>query len=76
MAQLPFAGMHTVEKLKVLEGYLSAYQKVLKNTNFETVFFDAFAGLVKFRSMSPADCFRTLRKLSRSSKDQQDARWE
>jgi len=44
MAQLPFAGMHTVEKLKVLENYLAAYQKVLKNTNFETVFFDAFAG--------------------------------
>jgi len=44
MAQLPFAGMHTVEKLKVLENYLAAYQKVLKNTNFTTVFFDAFAG--------------------------------
>jgi three-Cys-motif partner protein len=44
MAQLPFAGMHTVEKLKVLENYLGAYQRVLKNTNFETVFFDAFAG--------------------------------
>jgi three-Cys-motif partner protein len=44
MAQLPFAGLHTLEKLKVLENYLSAYQKILKNTNFETVFFDAFAG--------------------------------
>jgi three-Cys-motif partner protein len=44
VAQLPFAGMHTLEKLKVLENYLSAYQKVLKNTRFETVFFDAFAG--------------------------------
>lgn len=44
MAQLPFAGMHTVEKLAVLAKYLSAYQKVLKNKNFETVFFDAFAG--------------------------------
>jgi three-Cys-motif partner protein len=44
MAQLPFGGSHTVEKLKVLGNYLAAYQKVLKNTNFETVFFDAFAG--------------------------------
>ena len=44
MAQLPFAGMHTVEKLAVLERYLAAYQKVLKNATFETVFFDAFAG--------------------------------
>jgi three-Cys-motif partner protein len=44
MAQLPFAGLHTVEKLKVLESYLAAYQKVLKNTGFTTVFFDAFAG--------------------------------
>jgi three-Cys-motif partner protein len=44
MAQLPFAGLHTVEKLKVLESYLAAYQKVLKNTGFTTIFFDAFAG--------------------------------
>jgi hypothetical protein len=27
MAQLPFAGLHTVEKLEVLERYLGAYQK-------------------------------------------------
>jgi three-Cys-motif partner protein len=44
MAQLPFGGVHTQEKLRVLERYLSAYQKVLKNTSFVTVFFDAFAG--------------------------------
>jgi three-Cys-motif partner protein len=44
MAQLPFAGMHTVEKLRVLESYLVAYQRVMKNTSFETIFFDAFAG--------------------------------
>lgn len=44
VAQLPFAGMHTVEKLKVLERYLAAYVTVLKRTSFETVFFDAFAG--------------------------------
>jgi three-Cys-motif partner protein len=44
MAQLPFGGSHTEEKLRVLEKYLAAYQKVLKNKHFETVFFDAFAG--------------------------------
>jgi three-Cys-motif partner protein len=44
MAQLPFGGTHTEEKLRVLEKYLSAYQKVLKNKQFTTVFFDAFAG--------------------------------
>jgi three-Cys-motif partner protein len=44
VSQLPFGGMHTVEKLKVLEDYLAAYVRVLKNTSFETVFFDAFAG--------------------------------
>jgi three-Cys-motif partner protein len=36
--------MHTVEKLRVLENYLAAYQRVMKNTAFETIFFDAFAG--------------------------------
>src|SRR3954451_13363254 len=44
MAQLPFAGMHTDHKLQVLQNYLAAYQKVLKNKAFTTVFFDAFAG--------------------------------
>jgi|ERR1700733_13033931 three-Cys-motif partner protein len=44
MAQLPFGGTHTEEKLRVLEKYLSAYQKVLKNKQFTTVFFAAFAG--------------------------------
>ena len=44
MAQLPFAGMHTDHKLQVLQNYLAAYQKVLKNKRFTTVFFDAFAG--------------------------------
>ena len=44
MPQLPFGGTHTEEKLQVLEKYLGAYQKVLKNTGFSTIFFDAFAG--------------------------------
>jgi len=44
MAQLPFAGLHTQEKLQVLQSYLSAYQRVLRNTKLETAFFDAFAG--------------------------------
>jgi three-Cys-motif partner protein len=60
MAQLPFAGMHTVEKLKVLEGYLSAYQKVLKNTNFETVFFDAFAGTGEIPIDEPGGLFQDV----------------
>lgn len=41
---MSFGGMHTEEKLQVLEKYLSAYQKVLKNTGLTTTFFDAFAG--------------------------------
>jgi three-Cys-motif partner protein len=44
MSQMSFGGMHTEEKLQVLEKYLGAYQKVLKNTVFATIFFDAFAG--------------------------------
>ncbi len=44
MPQLSFGGMHTEEKLQVLEKYLGAYQKVLKNTGLTTIFFDAFAG--------------------------------
>lgn len=44
MSQMAFGGMHTEEKLQVLEKYLAAYQKVLKNTGLTTIFFDAFAG--------------------------------
>jgi three-Cys-motif partner protein len=44
MSQMSFGGMHTEEKLRVLEKYLAAYQKVLKNTGLMTIFFDAFAG--------------------------------
>ena len=60
MAQLPFAGMHTVEKLKVLESYLSAYQKVLKNRNFETIFFDAFAGTGEIPIDEPGGLFQNV----------------
>lgn len=60
MAQLPFAGMHTVEKLKVLENYLAAYQKVLKNTNFTTVFFDAFAGTGEIPIDEPGGLFQDV----------------
>jgi three-Cys-motif partner protein len=42
--QSAFAGAHTVKKLNAIEDYLRAYQNVMKNTNFETIFFDAFAG--------------------------------
>jgi three-Cys-motif partner protein len=44
MSQMSFGGMHTEEKLQVLEKYLGAYQRVLKNTGLTTIFFDAFAG--------------------------------
>jgi hypothetical protein len=30
--------------LNAIEDYLRAYRNVMKNTNFETIFFDAFAG--------------------------------
>src|SRR5580658_5148660 len=60
MAQLPFAGMHTVEKLQVLERYLAAYQKVLKNTNFGTVFFDAFAGTGEIPIDEPGGLFQDV----------------
>jgi len=42
--QSAFAGPHTVKKLEAIEAYLRAYTKVLKNTSFKTIFFDAFAG--------------------------------
>lgn len=44
MSQLSFGGLHTQEKLLVLQKYLNAYVKILKNRPFQTVFFDAFAG--------------------------------
>lgn len=47
MSQLTFGGMHTEEKLRVLERYLATYQKVLKGKGLATVFFDAFAGTGK-----------------------------
>jgi three-Cys-motif partner protein len=63
MAQLPFAGMHTVEKLKVLESYLTAYQKVLKNRNFETIFFDAFAGTGEIPIDEPGGLFQSVEEV-------------
>jgi three-Cys-motif partner protein len=42
--QSAFAGAHTVKKLDAIASYLQAYQTALKNQNFETIFFDAFAG--------------------------------
>jgi len=44
MALQSFGGIHTEIKLDVLENYLDAYTKALKNQKFQTVFFDAFAG--------------------------------
>ncbi len=63
MAQLPFAGMHTVEKLRVLESYLAAYQRVLKNTNFKTVFFDAFAGTGEIPIVEPGGLFQDVEEV-------------
>lgn len=39
-----FGGNWTQEKLKVLEIYLNAYTKALKNTNFKKFYIDGFAG--------------------------------
>ena len=39
-----FGGSWTEEKLKILKGYLDAYNKALKNQPFKRVYIDAFAG--------------------------------
>ncbi len=39
-----FGGPWTEDKLDVLQGYLNAYTKALKNMPFELVYIDAFAG--------------------------------
>ena len=39
-----FGGAWTDEKLRVLQGYLSAYTTALKNTSFRKGYLDAFAG--------------------------------
>ena len=65
MAQLPFGGSHTEEKLRVLEQYLSAYQKVLKNRSFETVFFDAFAGTGEIPIEEPGGLFEDVEDAQR-----------
>jgi three-Cys-motif partner protein len=60
VAQLPFGGSHTEEKLRVLEKYLTAYQKVLKNKQFTTVFFDAFAGTGEIPIEEPGGLFEDV----------------
>ncbi len=39
-----FGGSWTEKKLKILKGYLDAYNKALKNQPFKRVYIDAFAG--------------------------------
>jgi three-Cys-motif partner protein len=60
MGQLPFGGTHTVEKLRVLEKYLSTFQQVLKKTGLRTVFFDAFAGTGKIPVEDPGPLFQDV----------------
>ena len=43
-----FGGAWTDDKLKVLEGYLSAYTTALKNTSLRKGYIDAFAGKGRF----------------------------
>ena len=44
----------------MLEKYLSAYRKVLKNKHFETVFFDAFAGTGEIPIEEPGGLFEDV----------------
>jgi three-Cys-motif partner protein len=44
MAQKKFGGVHTKQKLDVIENYLKTYCTALKNQNFTTIYIDAFAG--------------------------------
>lgn len=60
MSQMSFGGMHTEEKLQVLEEYLAAYQKVLKNTGLATIFFDAFAGTGEVPLEQKGDLFQDV----------------
>ena len=60
MAQLPFGGTHTVEKLAVLQNYLGAYQRVLGKTTFLTIFFDAFAGTGQIPVDDPGTLFEDV----------------
>lgn len=48
-----FGGQWTAIKLNVLQQYLNAYLKVMKNQPFNLVYIDAFAG-------SGADCGRAF----------------
>jgi three-Cys-motif partner protein len=60
MSQVRFGGQHTELKLQVLQKYLESYTTALKFQNFETVFFDAFAGTGEIPSGDqPADLLAT-----------------
>ena len=39
-----YGGPWTIEKLNILETYLDAYTTALKNTSFQLMYIDAFAG--------------------------------
>lgn len=44
-----FGGLHTDQKLRLLEDYLSFYTTALKNTRFTLYYIDAFAGSGNYR---------------------------
>ena len=44
MAQRPFGGKHTEQKLQLIENYLDRYTTALKYQSFNLIYFDAFAG--------------------------------
>ena len=39
-----YGGSWTIEKLEILERYLDAYTRALKNKSFNLMYIDAFAG--------------------------------
>jgi three-Cys-motif partner protein len=58
-----FGGEWTVEKLKLLQGYLQAYVQVLKNqSHLKTLYIDAFAGTgyIEMQDSSSTDLFSGL----------------
>lgn len=50
MTQMPFGGPWTEEKLRILKLYLDSYTTALKNTLFNLIYVDAFAGSGSWRS--------------------------
>ena len=54
-ATLSFGGGWTSEKLAILEHYLNAYTTALKNTRFQLVYIDAFAGTGKIIQEAGSD---------------------